>query len=115
MNTSIQIVAAVTLAGVAALPCASGNAQQASDVAGPISKIVTDGYVFSGGTPLGPEQGRSVVAPNKVSYEVKYRLGFAYFAKGTDYLVCQYEIVTTNPIPDQFRLGKPESKCFRIR
>ncbi len=115
MNTSIQIVAAVTLAGMAVLPCASVNAQQASDVAGPISKIITDGYVFSGGTPLGPEQGRSVVAPNKVSYEVKYRLGFAYFAKGTDYLVCQYEIVTTNPIPDQFRLGKPESKCFRIR
>ncbi len=115
MKASIQIAMSVVLIGLAALQITSSNAQQTSDVAGPISKIVTDGYVFSGGTPLGPEQGRSIVAPNKISYEVKYRLGFAYFAKGSDYLVCQYEIVTVNPIPDHLRLGKPESKCFRIR
>ena len=115
MKTSIQIGAVAALIGVVAFLSGSGNAQQTSDVAGPISKIVTDGYVFSGGTALGPEQGRSIVAPNKVSYEVKYRLGFAYFAKGPDFLVCQYEIVTANPIPDHLRLGKPESKCFRIR
>ena len=115
MKTSIQIVASAALVGLVALPSGNGNAQQTSDVAGPISKVVADGYAFSGGTALGPEQGRSIVAPNKVSYEVKYRLGFAYFAKGADFLVCQYEIVTTNPIPDQFRLGKPESKCFRIK
>ena len=115
MKTSIQIVAAAALMGAAVLLSDNGHAQQSSDVVGPIAKAVADGYAFSGGTALGPEQGKSIVAPNKVSYEVKYRLGFAYFAKGPDFLVCQYEIVTQNPIPDQFRLGKPESKCFRIK
>ena len=115
MKTSIQIAAIATVVGVAALLSANGHAQQTSDVAGPISKAVADGYAFSGGTSLGPEQGKSIVAPNKVSYEVKYRVGYAYFAKGADFLVCQYEIVLANPIPGQFRLGKPESKCFRIK
>jgi len=115
MRTSIQIAAVVTLFGGVAFVNGTGYAQQTSDVAGPISKVVADGYAFSGGTPLGPEQGRSIVGPNKVSYEIKYRLGFAYFAKAGDLLVCQYEVVTMNPIPDHLRLGKPESKCFRIR
>ena len=115
MKTSIQIAAAATLIGMSALLSGAANAQQLSDLVGPISKIVADGYAFSGGTSLGPEQGKSIIAPNKISYEVKYRLGFAYFTKGPDFLVCQYEIVTMNPIPDQYRLGKPESKCFRIK
>ena len=115
MRTSIQIVGAVMFLGATVFVSGTGHAQQTSDVAGPISKVVAEGYAFSGGTPLGPEQGRSIVAPNKVSYEIKYRLGFAYFAKGPDFLVCQYEIVTANPIPDHLRLGKPESKCFRIK
>jgi hypothetical protein len=115
MKTSIHNTVSVALVGLTALLSGNGIAQQTSDVAGPISKIVADGYAFSGGTALGPEQGRSIVAPNKISYEVKYRLGFAYFAKGADFLVCQYEIVTMNPIPDHLRLGKPESKCFRIK
>jgi hypothetical protein len=115
MKTSVQVLAVAALASMGTVVSGSGYSQQTSDVAGPISKVVTEGYAFSGGTPLGPELGKLIVAPNKVSYEVKYRLGFAYFAKGGDFLVCQYEIVTLNPIPDQFRLGKPESKCFRIR
>jgi hypothetical protein len=115
MKASVQIAAMVSLIGVAVLPSGNAQAQQTSDVTGPIAKVVADGYAFSGGTSLGPEQGKSIIAPNKISYEVKYRVGYAYFAKGADFLVCQYEIVLTNPIPDQFRLGKPESKCFRIK
>ena len=115
MKTSIQIAATAMLISAVGLASGNGHAQQTSDIVGPISKIVADGYAFSGGTSLGPELGKSIVAPNKTSYEVKYRLGFAYFAKGADFLVCQYEVVLLNPIPDQFRLGKPESKCFRIK
>ena len=115
MKTSTQILAVAVLVGLGAVVGGNGHAQQSTDVAGPISKVVAEGYAFSGGTPLGPELGKLIVAPNKVSYEVKYRLGFAYFTKGAEFLVCQYEIVTTNPIPDHLRLGKPESKCFRIK
>src|SRR5450432_1857145 len=78
MKTSVQIAATAILIGVAVLLSGNGHAQQTSDVTGPISKAVADGYAFSGGTSLGPEQGKSIVAPNKVSYEVKFRVGYAY-------------------------------------
>ena len=115
MTTSIRIAVAAALVGMVGLPNSAGNAQQTTEMLGPISKVVADGFAFAGGGPLGPEQQKVIAAPNKVNYEVKYRLGHAYFAKGSDFVVCEYQLVTTNPIPDQFRLGKPESKCFRIR
>jgi hypothetical protein len=40
---SIQIVTAVMLPGAAAFVDGTGHAQQTSDVAGPISKVVADG------------------------------------------------------------------------
>ena len=115
MSASIRVAATATLVGVAALLSANGHAQQTTEMVGPISKMAVDGYAFSGGTPLSSEQLKVIAAPNKVNYEVKYRFGYAYFAKGSDFVVCEYQLVTANPIPDQFRLGKPESKCFRIR
>jgi hypothetical protein len=115
MKSSIQIATAAVVVGIAALLSGNGHAQQTSEMVGPISKIVADGYAFAGGSVLSAEQQKVITAPNKTNYEVNYQRGFAYFTKGPDFLVCQYEIVTKNPIPDQFRLGKPESKCFRIR
>jgi hypothetical protein len=115
MSTSIRMAARAAFVGMAAFLSANGNAQQTTEMVGPIAKLVADGYAFSGGTQLSPEQLRVITGPNKVNYEVKYRLGYAYFAKGSDFVVCEYELVAVNPIPDHFRLGKPDSKCFRIR
>ena len=115
MNASIRIASMAAVVGLAALLSANGHAQQTTEMVGSISKMAADGYAFSGGTPLSPEQLKVIAGPNKVNYEVKYRLGYAYFAKGSDFIVCEYELITANPIPDHFRLGKPDSKCFRIR
>jgi hypothetical protein len=61
---------------------------------------------------LGPEQGRSIVAPNKVSMKLSIGSGSPTSQKARTF-VCQYDR-DDEPSPIIFA-SVNESKCFRIR